>query len=215
MHNPAVRRVVALIGVVGFAAASAAFAMGADRPPMRESLIQTTGRIRSLDLSQITVGRTSCSLASSRTVEMAQGFAVGENVTIGCVANALRSISLQPVTAGPSHSDTLVFSVPSPERSSSTAPGSLGRGVVSFGWISHTTEQVSVTGTVNVTGPITALASTGVTVGDQTCGFLVSGNEPPPPIIDSLQVGEVVQMSCTTYSNGQSSGQITNRTASP
>ena len=158
-------------------------AAAAHRSSIRPLLVQTTtGRIHTLDFSHVTVGRMTCSL-TVKTAALARTFALGENVSIGCLGKALKTMKLAPVTSGhalPPITITAPATLPSPK--SSTATPSV------------------VTSSASAQGAITALTPTSITIGDVTCPF-----HPPAA---QFQVGQVIQMSCKTYADGFSVGSI-------
>ncbi len=206
--------------VLGLAVATAGSALATQMPTKQwlhvSSTVKITGTVRALGLTQITVGRTSCSLHGSKIADLAGGFAVGENVTVGCVDGSLHSIVLTPLTSGPSHPD-LIVSSPSlhPSGQVTITPigvpsgCGVGGGVGGLTWTSGTTGSRSVTGTVCVTGPITALGPSGISIGDQTCGFPALANPlAPSALLTDLEVGDQAVMGCTNFSNGQSEGSI-------
>jgi hypothetical protein len=183
--------------------------------PVAPSTVTTVGTVGSLDLSQIRVGGTLCRLTTTKSESLAQSFAVGEHVAMGCAGGALRTISIARLK-GPIHSVTYLRSgAPTRPAGAAAAPSTGAVFGGSLTWNVLATGANTVTGSVNVTGPIaaittspfmvggapTALTMTNITVGSATCSLL------SPPSLQ-LQVGELIQMSCTTYSNGQSAGQL-------
>jgi hypothetical protein len=178
-------------------------AAAAAQPESRPAATKTIGIVHALDLSQIKVGGTLCKLTTTKSETLAQNFAVGENVAIVCAGGALRTIAIAPLK-GPSHSVTVLKSSGPTPPVGGASPPSTDSGVGSLKWSFLSTGTSTITGSVNVTGPIVSISAgpvTNITVGDGTCS-LVS----PPSL--QLQVGVVIQMSCTTYSNGLSSGEI-------
>jgi hypothetical protein len=174
------RFLAALVMGVGLMVGPAA---AAHRPFTRPLLLQTTtGRISALGLSQVTVGRMTCSL-TAKTAALAGTFAVGENVSIGCLGKALNTMKLRPVTSGhalPPITITVPPSLPASKSSVGTPP--------------------VVTSSASTQGAITALTPSSITIGDLTCPF----NAPTA----QLQVGQVIQMSCKTYADGTRVGSI-------
>lgn len=217
------RRISALVVVLGLAVMAAGSALATQRPMIRSlrvsSAAKVTGTIRALGSAEITVGRTTCSMRSSKVAELAGGFAVGENVTIDCVNSSLHSIILAPETSGPTHPDWIVASVKGAGLASQPSGGGGAGGGSSCGaggdntitWTSGTTGSRSVAGTICASGTVTAVSPGGITVGDQTCPFLLSSSnplDPSPGFLRNVQVGQQAVMSCTTFSNGQSNGSI-------
>lgn len=175
-----IRLLAALVMAVGLMVGPAA---AAHRSSVRPLLLQTTtGRITALDLSQVTVGRMTCSL-TVKTAVQAGTFAVGENVSIGCLGKALKTIKLAPITNG--HA-LLPISI--------TVPSSLSASN------SSAAKPSVVTSSASAQGAITALTPTSITIGDVTCPF-----HPPTA---QFQVGQVIQMNCKTYADGISVGSI-------
>ena len=174
------RLLAALVVAVGLMVGPAA---AAHRSSARPLLLQTTtGRITALNLSKITVGRMTCSL-TVKTAALAGTFAVGENVSIGCLGKALKTMKLAPVTSGHALPPITI-----------TAPSSLPVSRVSVA-----TPSV-VTSSASAQGAITALTPTSISIGDVTCPF-----HPPAA---QFQMGQVIQMSCKTYADGLTLGSI-------
>lgn len=220
-YDLAMRRVGSVTLVLGLAVLTAGSALAAHAPTMQwlrvKSSVKITGTVRALGLTQITVGRTRCSLRSPKITNLASTFAVGENVTVGCVDGSLRSIVLAPITSGQTHPDLIVSSpvlhssAPVTAAPAAGVPSgcSVGGGIGFLTWTSGTTGSRSVTGTVCVTGTITAVGPTGISIGDQTCGFPALANPlASSSLLKNLQVGEQAVMGCTNFSNGQSEGSI-------
>ena len=217
-------RWLALVSLVAAAVVASGSASGASRPATSSAPLQTaSGQITGLDLSAITVAKTTCSL-SGKVAALAGDFAVGENVAISCLGRALHSIELQSITSGPAHSLTIVRSAPiidsvAPDAGSAASDtgGSFGSLKWSFILASGTPGGAT---SASATGSITSLDPTGITIGDITCALprvltgSVAGTQQIATSLYNLlqraaQAGELLQISCTSYSDGMTSGQIT------
>lgn len=138
-------------------------------PVSRSAFTIVVGRVSSLDLSQVTVGHTSCSLHSRRTEALAQTFAVGENLAISCARGVLQTIKLEPLK-GSNHAVAVVGN-----GGQAAAAGSLSCS--------------SVTSDGSASGPITCMTAGSISIGDVTCPI-----RPPA----GLRIGEVVSMGCAS-----------------
>ena len=197
-------------------AAFASFAAPAVAQPASPAIASTVvGTVRSLDFSQITVGGTTCHLATPKSEALVGGFAVGENVAIGCLRGALRTIALVPITSGPKNA--LPFIKSSVVWPKSTSPHDLFRVNYSGGYLLENPNSTiaipggELTGSFSASGPITAITQTPltvngqattivyttVTVGDATCSALGLLHWPGAV---ALQVGVDAQISCNGLS---------------
>lgn len=201
----------ALSVATGLAMVVGGSALATQRPATRRvSAVEVTGRIAALGVTKITVGKTSCSLRTTKIAEAAQAFAPGENVTVVCVEGALRSIVLTPVTGGTAHSDLIVAALPAAQKLGTSSSGNGGRKII---WTTGSTSSYAVTGTINVSGTVTGVGPGSVTVDGQTCSVLPLNAGPNvadalSTTFQSVQIGDQAQMTCTTFSNGTSSGSI-------
>lgn len=157
--------------------------------------LTATGTITGLDLSRITVAGTTCSYGGRRLSETVQGFAIGENVRIGCVGASLRSIALVPVVVGRPHPDAIVVTVPT--ASQSPGPPSLT--------VANTASTSGTIGNIaTVAGTQTSPALVEITINGETCSLPNTSGD-----VQWVQVGYSASMSCTSYTNGHSTGQLT------
>jgi hypothetical protein len=178
------RRLVTLIVLVGIASAVAGSATAASRPAPAPTLaLSATGTVHALDLSRITVGRTTCSFTNRGIASLAGTFAVGESVSISCVRGVLQTIKLASITNG--HAKP-------PVSASVASAASVA-----------TSEAASMTNSQSAHGPIVAITATSITVGDVSCPFNVANVHFP-----QVQVGEVVSISCGTSGLGGSISNI-------
>ena len=202
----------------GLSAAAQSSAAPSKPVPQTTVLTTTTGRITYLGLSRLSVGRTTCSL-TSKSAALAQSFDVGENVTVSCLRNRLQTIKLAPITSGSTHSVTFTKSSGAPTTgapTTTTGPHNLLSlsytiGNVTLGGTANTVANSGgqVASTASATGPITAISSTAISVGDATCQFGTGGgNSQFLHQFPQLQVGVVAQISCTMYANGAGAGRI-------
>ena len=194
----------------------AIFAATAVAQPVSRSLSSTVvGTVRSLDFSHITVGGTSCQLATAKSEALVGNFAVGENVAIGCLRGALRTITLVPITSGPRNS--LPFIKSSIVIPKSSGPHSLFSRTYTGGILLENPNSTiaipggELTGSFSASGPITSITQTPlmingqvttivfttITVGNATCSVLGLLNGPGA---DVLQVGVNAEISCSGLS---------------
>jgi hypothetical protein len=187
--------------------------------------IAVVGRVSSLDLQRITVQRTTCSV-SGRVAAVAGGFAVGENVAIGCAHGALQTIRLVPLEGGSSHP------VPYLHVTTKLAPPTGSGAKASLVWSSGTitssnsgTVSSSAPVTVTISGPITSLTTDAIAVAGTTCLFYASDPrfQASTSVLsgsaystynyltrEGVAVGDSADLSCT-YSGTSSSGKLTVR----
>jgi hypothetical protein len=168
------RRLLVLAAGVG-ALSIAGVATAASGP-----VLQTTGRITSLDMAHVGIGRVQCAIGA-KTSRLAATFAVGENVTVRCAGKTLETIELAPVRSG--HAGQSI-----------TLIGAARKPIVS------TLPSSPVTSSVNVHGAITALTPNSITIGDSTCSFNTTDLQ--------IAIGEVIGMTCTTYASGMSDSSV-------
>jgi hypothetical protein len=221
--------VSAVVLMVAVATAASASAAGHPAPKFTPQSA-TIGLVRALDLSDITVGRTTCTFTGVKMEAATENFDLGENVAITCAGGVLKTITLAPDTgrahAVPYLHSTVAYSQPS---SSGSGSGLLG-GTISSGLVganasgrvlSFTSgEQVlgagggsaalAATGTQSATGPVTSITQvpilqsvtgTAITVGDATCTVMTFPNSP----LSTLAIGTVISISCTgTLADGMS-----------
>jgi hypothetical protein len=216
-----VRLGVALATVV-FVLVATGSALGARRPPTAVLHQIATGMVTSLDLSHITVGKTTCKLGTTRIGSEAGTFAVGEHVTIACVRGALQTIALAPVTGGPSHAVSYSDSLPwalTPAAKAQVQAAAQARGQTyegSLSWGSISEAPTTVTASWSIVGPVTVLDPTEIGVDNAVCP-LPFANVPAAAgltaqlyanLSKGLKLGDVISLSCTTTSDGGSTGSI-------
>jgi hypothetical protein len=155
---------------------------------------------------------------------LAGGFAVGENVAIGCAHGALQTIKLVPLEGGSSHQ------VPYVHVTTKLVPRTGSSGKASLIWSSGTvilgnggTADSSPPTTVKISGPITSLTTDAIAVAGTTCSFYAS--DPRIQAVTTVlsgsvyslysyltqqgvEVGDSADLSCT-YSAISSSGTLT------
>lgn len=219
----------AVVLVVAVAASGSASAAGHPAPRFTPQSA-TVGLVRALDLSDITVGRTTCTFSGVKMEAATQDFDLGENVAITCAGGVLKTITLAPDT-GPAHAvpylhTTVTASPPSTSGggsgllggtiSSASVGANAGGRVLSFtsgeqvlGSGAGPSAVVS-TGTESATGPVTSITQvpilgsvtgTAITVGDATCTVLTF---PSSPLL-TVPIGTVISISCTgTLPDGMS-----------
>ena len=203
---------------VGISAAIAvsSFAAPSSRSPV---FIGATGTISHLDLSLITVDRTTCTI-DTKAAAVAGEFAVGENVSINCLGGALRSMKLAPITSGPAHTVPFLRSsiaISKPSGPTTKASISWSGGTITLGGpATSTSGPVSV----SASGPIVSLDATQITVGNGMCYFYGSNLSPSQQALAqspsslysyltraNVQVGDTASLSCT-YNDTSSSGHL-------
>ena len=183
-----------------------------------------TGRLKALDMTKVTVGRTTCALRTKSAAARAGVFAVGERVTIACARGTLKTIVLAPVASGPGHSLPGVHAsvtVPTPNDAKPTLAWSGGV----LATAAPSTGSSSSSNAYAATGAVSALDATGLTVSGLTCPFYGANLTPEQQTLARLEAdkpngvyqrllamhvaaGVTVAMSCT-FSDGSSSGRVT------
>jgi hypothetical protein len=198
--------------------------MGGSAGAARRSVphLTATGTVTSLSHTQIHVGHRECKLGAGG-ITLTVGFSVGDRVTISCLRGALRSIKQASTSGAPGQPGSTSISSSSVGNSASsvssaatqtTTGGPSGSSAKSFS-IAWATGDTSGGSTVTATGPITALDSSGITIGGVTCPFPPSGPGVPfasaggllNVVSASAGVGDKASFTCTTASGG-SSGKI-------
>ena len=200
-------------------ASAAVFAIfaapGAAQPASHVLFSTIVGTVRSLDFSHITVGGASCRLASAKSEALVGSFAIGENVSIGCLRGALRTITLVPVTSGPRNG--LPFIKSSIVIPKSNGPHSLLSLTYTGGMLLENPDSIvalpggNLAGMFGASGPITSITQTAltingqvttivfttITVGNATCSAIGLLNWPGASV---LQVGVNAEISCNGLS---------------
>jgi hypothetical protein len=224
-YDSFVRRVLwSAASIALLAGATASVSASSSGPNI--AAVTATGIVSRLDLVQIAVGRTTCALGR-KTMGVAQGFAVGEHVTIGCLGGVLRRITLAPVKSGPSFSVRTIgvvgaASAATPATLPSPSKGSLSWSSGSAQLGQSPASPATAPVTLNANGAITSLDPTGVTIDGVTCSFFGSTTVNDPARVALLQqlassaqsiysmltqtmhvrVGDIAYVSCTDYGSG-------------
>jgi hypothetical protein len=208
---------IAVAGVIAVVTGSA----GASQRIRHPRLHTTTGVITSLDRSRISVGGLTCALPTPSGI-LSGNFDLGERVTIDCVNNVLRFIrhhilagtgtfahngsngsngSNVSVTSGANGtSSSTVVTEASTDGGNATATS-----IASASTSSGSSAQVRTS--VSAEGPVTAITSTTISIGDATCPFN-RASYPAGSAVAQLQIGDVAKINCETYPSGTTTATV-------